>query len=518
MTIAYCTGAALLKRDLRLASLLTYLVCSSVILLTLWQVWTARDNTLSDIQTDTVNLTNALNTYTDGIFKQSELVLIGLAERVEHLEDDPRQMSRLRGVVAQQMAALPQLNAMFWYDAQGDLKFSTVTALGPMNVTDREFFTYHRDHRSWTAFIGPAIRSRATGDWVIPVSRRIDYPDGSFAGVVSVSIGLDYLLGFYKRIHVGDTGVISLTSSQGRLLLRYPFHEADIGRDLSSAPIFAQALEEQDWGTADFASRVDGMRRLYAFRKSDQYPLVTTVAVGRDEALQGWWSQTRQSMAVVLLLLGLVLVLGRRLITHINRRIGAEQALLASQGTLLELNQALEVLASQDKLTGLANRRSFDGFLDIEFKRARRTGNPLSLVLIDVDVFKRYNDHYGHLAGDECLKSISRLIEECVRRPGDRVARYGGEEIAVVLPNTDETGARAVAETIRQTIERAGLPHLGSPFGIITVSLGVATWVAQDEPCDPSQLIELADQALYSAKAQGRNRTHTFAHPPIHAL
>lgn len=97
MTIAYCTGAALLKRDLRLASLLTYLVCSSVILLTLWQVWTARDNTLSDIQTDTVNLTNALNTYTDGIFKQSELVLIGLAERVEHLEDDPRQMSRLRG-------------------------------------------------------------------------------------------------------------------------------------------------------------------------------------------------------------------------------------------------------------------------------------------------------------------------------------------------------------------------------------------------------------------------------------
>ena len=113
---------------------------------------------------------------------------------------------------------------------------------------------------------------------------------------------------------------------------------------------------------------------------------------------------------------------------------------------------------------------------------------------------------------------ISRLIEECVRRPGDRVARYGGEEIAVVLPNTDEAGARAVAETIRQTIESAGLPHLGSPFGIITVSLGVATWVAQDEPCDPSQLIELADQALYSAKAQGRNRTHTFAHPPIHAL
>ena len=493
-------------------------MCSSVILLTLWQVWTARVNTLSDVRTDTVNLTNALNTYTDGIFKQSELVLIGLAERVQHLEDDPRQMLRLRAVVAQQMAALPQLNAMFWYGAEGDLAFSTVTPVGRLNVSDREFFTYHRDHRSQSAFIGPAIRSRATGDWVIPVSRRIEQADGSFAGVVSVSIGLDYLLGFYKRIHVGDTGVISLTSSQGRLLLRYPFNEADIGRDLSSAPIFAQALAQQDWGTADFASKVDGMRRLYAFRKSDQYPLVTTVAVGHDEALQGWWSQTRQSMAVVLLLLGLVLVLGRRLMVHINRRIRAEQALLASQDTLLELNQALEVLASQDKLTGLANWRSFDAFLDIEVERARRTGNPLSLVLIDVDVFKRYNDHYGHLAGDECLKSISRLIEACVRRPGDRVARYGGEEIAVVLPNTDESGAQALAETVRQAIEHAGLPHLGSPFGIITVSLGVATWGVQDEPLKPSQLIEQADQALYAAKAQGRNRTQLFAHPLIHAL
>jgi diguanylate cyclase (GGDEF)-like protein len=496
-----------LKRDLRLASLLTYLVCSSVILLTLWQIWTARQNTLGDIQTDTVNLTNALNTYTEGIFKQSELVLIGLTERIENLGDDPGDVQRLKSVVEQEMAALPQLNSMAWYDDQGNWRFSTHPIAKRTNASDREFFTYHRDHPSREVFIGPAIRSRATGAWVISVSRRIDHGDGSFAGVLSVTVGLDYLLSFYKSIEVGQTGVISLTSDQGRLLLRYPFHEEDIGRDLSSAPIFAQALADTRSGTADFISKVDGVRRLYAFRKSAEYPLVTTVAVGQDEALGAWWSQSKQSAVVVLLLSGLLLVLGRRLINHINRRISAEQALMDSRSRLLELNQTLEVLASEDKLTGLANRRRFDAFLDVEFQRAKRSGLPLSLILIDVDFFKRYNDHYGHLAGDECLKNISRLIQACVGRPGDMVARYGGEEIAVVLPNTDEAGARRVAEAIRHDIERAGLPHQGSPLGMITVSAGGATCLGADETCHQERLIELADQALYAAKSAGRNRT-----------
>nr|WP_279653808.1 diguanylate cyclase [Pseudomonas morbosilactucae] len=178
-----------------------------------------------------------------------------------------------------------------------------------------------------------------------------------------------------------------------------------------------------------------------------------------------------------------------------------------SRSRLLELNQTLEVLASEDKLTGLANRRRFDAFLDVEFQRAKRSGLPLSLILIDVDFFKRYNDHYGHLAGDECLKNISRLIQACVGRPGDMVARYGGEEIAVVLPNTDEAGARRVAEAIRHDIERAGLPHQGSPLGMITVSAGGATCLGADETCHQERLIELADQALYAAKSAGRNRT-----------
>lgn len=496
-----------MKRDLRLATLLTALVCVSVVLLTAWQIWTARQSTLSDIETDTLNLTNALNTYTEGTFKQSELVLLGLTERIEKDGVGPQQLERLRLLVAQEMNALAQLNSVVLYDAQGNWTFSSNTpALPYSNNADLEFFKHHRDNRDRGIFIGPAILSRATDAWVISVSRRIDHLDGSFAGVIAVTISLEHFLKLYRTIHVGQFGAISLASSEGHLLVRFPFNAQDIGRDLSRAPIFSEHLLNTSSGTVAFASKVDGVQRIYAFRRSDQYPLVTTVAVGQTEAMQAWWNQTKQSAAVVVVLLGLLVTLGRRLISHISRRIRAEKKLRTAQAALIELNQALEILVSQDKLTGLANRRHFDQFLDVEFKRAKRLGSPLSLILVDVDFFKCYNDHYGHLAGDECLRIISQSIKRCVRRPGDMTARYGGEEIAVVMPDTDESGARSVAESILRGIADERLQHLSSPFGFVTVSLGLATCIPLDSDHDEKALINRADIALYLAKSQGRNR------------
>ncbi|MCP1445562.1 diguanylate cyclase (GGDEF)-like protein [Pseudomonas sp. GGS8] len=462
---------------------------------------------MSDINTDTLNLTQALNTYTEGTFKQSEVLLLGLTERIEKDGTGPQQLERLSKLVAQEMDALPQLNSVVLYDAHGDWLFSTHTPISSnSNNADRAFFQYHRNTPDRGVHIGPAILSRVSCAWVISVSRRIDHPDGSFAGVIAATLSLEHFLKLYRSIHVGQFGAISLTSSEGRLLVRYPFQVEDIGRDLSRAPIFSEYLRNTSSGTVDFASNVDGTHRLYAFKRSDHYPLVTTVAVGRAEAMQAWLSQTKQSVAVVLLLLGLLVALGRRLISHISRRIRAEEKLLATQTALIELNQTLEVLASEDKLTGLANRRHFDQFLDVEFKRAKRLASPLSLILIDVDFFKPYNDHYGHLAGDECLRIIAQAIKHCVRRPGDMTARYGGEEIAVVMPNTDESGARTVAEAILSGITAEQLAHLSSPLGIVTVSLGMATYVADGSDPDEKALISRADRALYVAKSQGRNQ------------
>ncbi|WP_249674046.1 sensor domain-containing diguanylate cyclase [Pseudomonas abieticivorans] len=494
-----------MKRDLRLASLLTLLVCATVALLTGWQIWTARENTLSNIEVDTLNLTQALNTYTDGMFKQSELVLIALAQIAESEGVGPPQRERLQRLIAQDMSALPQLNSVVLYDDKGNWVLSN-SALRPAdsNGNDREFFIHHRDHPDRGVFIGPTIRSKATNAWVISVSRRLEHADGRFAGVIAVTISLEHFLKLYQSIQVGKLGAISLTTSSGQVLVRYPFREQDIGRDLSSAPIFNDDLRQARSGTTRFASKVDGIKRLYAFKKSDQYPLVTTVAQGQAEAMQGWWDQSQKLLGVVLLLLALLVALGQRLKTHINYRIKAELQLRKSQSSLLALNDELEVLASVDKLTGLANRRHFDEFLDSELKRARRTESPLSLLLIDVDFFKLYNDTYGHIAGDQCLQQVSQIISACARRPGDRVARYGGEEIAIVMPNTDGPGCHSVARCILQAIVEAGIAHAQSPLGVITVSIGAATCVAPYG--EPQALIEIADRALYQAKAEGRNR------------
>jgi len=165
---------------------------------------------------------------------------------------------------------------------------------------------------------------------------------------------------------------------------------------------------------------------------------------------------------------------------------------------------ALEQLATRDGLTGLANRRCFDDTLNAEWQRALRQQQPLSLLMVDVDNFKQYNDAYGHLGGDECLQRIATAVSSEMRA-NDLVARYGGEEFAVILPNQSLKGAAIVAERIRCRVEQLRLPNLGSKQHVVTVSIGAATALAAPEN-DPSQLVATADSALYRAKHMGRNR------------
>ena len=165
---------------------------------------------------------------------------------------------------------------------------------------------------------------------------------------------------------------------------------------------------------------------------------------------------------------------------------------------------ALEQLATRDGLTGLANRRCFDDTLQAEWQRALRQQQPLSLLMVDVDNFKQYNDAYGHLGGDECLQRIANAVSSEMRA-NDLVARYGGEEFAVILPNQSLKGAAIVAERIRCRVEQLHLPNLGSQQHVVTVSIGAATALAAAET-DPSQLVATADSALYRAKHMGRNR------------
>ena len=178
---------------------------------------------------------------------------------------------------------------------------------------------------------------------------------------------------------------------------------------------------------------------------------------------------------------------------------------------LIEANRRLQRWANTDVLTGIANRRSFDRTLEKEWRRLVRDQSPLSLALIDVDCFKLYNDHAGHLAGDLALAAVARAIQSCLKRPGDFVARYGGEEFGVILPATDREGATSLLELILQAVRERAIPHAASkvPRRQITVSIGLASTIA-DRVTTASILLRQADEALYKAKALGRDRLVTF--------
>jgi two-component system, cell cycle response regulator len=172
---------------------------------------------------------------------------------------------------------------------------------------------------------------------------------------------------------------------------------------------------------------------------------------------------------------------------------------------LYDLNQKLHRLANSDGLTGVANRRRFEEHLEQEWRRTIRENQPLSIILGDIDYFKPYNDTYGHLVGDDCLKAIAGAINRVVNRPADLVARYGGEEFAIILPNTPVEGTMQVAQLIRQEVQKLRIPHRSSLVAdYVTMSLGIATKIPTAQ-MSPKALIEAADIALYQAKEQGRN-------------
>lgn len=197
-------------------------------------------------------------------------------------------------------------------------------------------------------------------------------------------------------------------------------------------------------------------------------------------------------------------------IRALHRLESMRRKLMGLTSELADANRTLEAMARMDGLTGIANRRHFDSYLPTELSRSARSRAPLSLVLIDIDHFKSYNDHYGHPAGDACLKQVATVLREATRRTADLAARYGGEEFAMVLPETPQEGALEVAKGIAERLARLEIAHARSPTrGVITLSQGIAT-CKPGQQVDCEHLIQHADKALYQAKEQGRNRFLVF--------
>ncbi|MDN7180208.1 sensor domain-containing diguanylate cyclase [Caballeronia sp. SEWSISQ10-4 2] len=484
------------------------IVCLSLVVLDGWRSWNARSVELGEMNVATSNLARAMAQQADDTFKEADTALLGIVERVEFDGTGPAALKRLHDILVMHRQELPQLDGLFVYDENGNWIINSTSApLNRFNNADREYFIFHRHNSGPGPHIGVPVISRSSGKWVIPVSRRINKPDGSFGGVVLATVDIDFFKAFYDSLQIGNAGAVALVLDSGVMLIRRPFDVKVIGKSMRGTALFNYYTTQGPAGTAFIKSAQDGVTRLNSYRGLEHFPVFVAAALSKDEILLEWWRDTILHSAGVLCLAIVVGLFGWHLIRQIELRTTAEAELTKTHATLEKLNRTLERLAMQDGLTGLANRRQFDVTLHNEFSRATRQASTLALIMMDVDCFKQYNDIYGHAAGDECLRTISRLIGDLTaRRPGDLAARYGGEEIAVLLPNTDVAHAVAIADNIRSAIRGLEIEHSGSPAGFVTISAGVDARVPTRDAGEPTELILAADKALYEAKKKGRNR------------
>ncbi|KAB0495618.1 sensor domain-containing diguanylate cyclase [Pseudomonas vancouverensis] len=490
------------RLKVRSAVTLLIAVCLSMALIVVWEAWSSRQYRLHDKEVAMSNLAQTLASQAQASIKQADTLLYALVDRLEHEGVDDHRLPLLLNA---QRAELSQIHGLFVFDENGKwLANSNGAGQTGVNNSDREYFIFHRDNPSRGPHIGPSIKSRSSGEWILTVSRRVNHPDGSFAGVALATIYLSHFLQLYDSIDMGDDGVISLVADNATIILRRPFKESEIGTSIAKSPLFTELLPKGDAGTATIVSTIDGVERVLGYRRVESYPLIAFAALNKDEILDSWRKETLFSVGIVSVLLAFLGVLGRRLIKLMQRQNRVQAELLQTQGKLIESNRNLEGLALEDALTGLANRRQLDLFIDAELGRARRHGSDLALLMLDVDHFKAYNDCYGHLTGDDCLRQVSAIITANIERPGDLAARFGGEEFAVVLPGTDYVGAFLVAEKIRKAVQDAAIAHSDSPLGVITVSLGISA-CGTDTQIEAQALIGAADKALYVAKTSGRN-------------
>lgn len=478
------------------------LLCAGLFVVVLTQtvqLWHAHQNYVHEAESSVSNLTNALEGMVQDTVRQADVVLLGIVDRAELGEFRKEEALQIKRLLRRQITSLPQVHGIFIYDEVGNWIVTDKDVIPPnANNSDRDYFVYHRTHLDRNVRIGTAIVSRSTGDLIIPVSRRINNPDGTFAGVALITLKVDYFIKYFQRFNIGSEGNITLAYNDGTIMARRPEVAGAIGSSIYSGVIFSQLLPNNPAGTALFKSTVDGVERVYSYNAFPELPIVAIAGIDLDTVLRPWWTQLLASSIVsIAIFLGLI-VFFAALRREINRSAAVEQE--------------LERVSLEDPLTGLANRRNFNQRLRHEMSRATRSDKPLTLLMLDIDYFKRYNDEYGHVEGDRCIKEVAKALAMSAKRQEDLAARYGGEELVMLLPGCGESDAMKIAEEVRARIWELGIAHRGNPAGRVTVSIGYHT-VASESIVDEDEagFIQKADGALYRAKNSGRNQVSSYS-------
>jgi diguanylate cyclase (GGDEF)-like protein len=407
--------------------------------------------------------------------------------QVEHLA--PALRNRL---IFGHIASGAYLDSVYVLNKHGDIVLDSRNVPARTgNFAHEDYFVYLSQHRSRSVYLSrPYASVLRNGALTVALARRIETPDGAFNGVVIGTLGVDYFHDLLDGLSIGQHGSAAVVRTDGILITRTPQIERMVGRDLSATPFFQYTLTHQA-GTYAGLARLDGEHRLFVFKHLATLPLVIDVAPADRDIYEEWYRRSTRLVLLNLLLSAGIVAGTAQLVRELGRRQAAEIR--------------LREFARTDALTRLSNRGAFDALLPRAWMQAQRSGQPLSVLFIDIDLFKRYNDHYGHQAGDEVLRAVGRALGLAARRSSDDVARYGGEEFVATLPNTTPENAGVIAESVRQAVASLEIEHCESPYGYVTVSIGYAC--SSDPGVDDAvALLGAADNALYGAKSRGRNR------------
>lgn len=394
--------------------------------------------------------------------------------------------------------AASYLGGAYVLDARGRVKASQSGVLAPgISLVDRDYFAVQqRDPHAGLFISKPYLSRLRQGVLSVGLSRRIDAPDGAFAGVALLGVRVEYFQQLVEHIDVGPRGGVFIIMQDGTLLASKPMMPLGIGANYASWRNY-RIISRQDAGTFTAHSEADGVERLYTYAHVGSLPIIVGVAPAVDDILAGWRRRSWFALAMTTVFGGAWVAVSWILAFALRDKLLAQAA--------------LQRLALTDPLTGLANRRALDERLPGEWQRAVRSQQPLAVLFFDIDHFKRFNDTYGHAAGDEVLALVAERIASGTRRASDMTARYGGEEFAVVLPGTPLDGAQKIAEKIRRRVEAANLSHSGSRYGRVTVSVGCTSCMppvhgGASDGGSGAQLLAAADVLLYEAKSAGRNQ------------
>jgi diguanylate cyclase (GGDEF)-like protein len=476
------------------------LLAALILTLTLVPMWVfvlseikhERITTTEAARNDAMNLATAFEAHVHSVIRLMDIVLLNMREDVlEHADfaSYVEEELAIYGSFVTQLAVI---------DKSGRLAFSSLdAAVKPLDLSDREHFRVHRDHpQQDRLFISRPVLGRVSKQWTIQFTRPI-HQDGEFAGVLVLSVPTSFFSDYYKQIKVGPNGSIALIGTDRSLraiasgtptIERYGRFKVPEDRPYfdPKAPVY---------GYYEGVSYIDGEYRLGAYRRLTDEGVVVVVLLAPKDFMAAFHERKDlliASAGVISLLLSavalLVFVLSSRYFQSTER--------------LRQAHDQLAQLANTDVLTGVSSRRSFLARLQSELVPARRHDESLSLLMLDIDHFKRVNDEYGHPIGDVVLKQFTAICAGMLRAH-DLFGRLGGEEFAIALPHTDVEGARSVAEKIRAAIAQTPIATAAGDISI-TVSIGLAQIHAGQHEVD--QLIARADKALYEAKHGGRNQ------------